>query len=167
MFIPVPIPIYLLKSTIIDVWLGPKCASEAILQMYSLQRMKWVNCFWYFMKLSSEATTGGVLLKKVFLKISRNSQEDTGARVSFLIKLQEAPVTLLIEGLCHSCFSVNFKKFLRTLYFRENLPWLLLIRLWTHYYAHCVKSVQTRSFFWSVFSRIRTEYGEIRSISKY
>ena len=24
---------------------------------------------------------------------------------------------------------------------------------------HCVKSVQIRSFFWSVFSRIRTEYG--------
>ena len=29
---------------------------------------------------------------------------------------------------------------------------------------HCVKSVQIRSFFWSVFSRIRTEYGEIRSM---
>ena len=28
-----------------------------------------------------------------------------------------------------------------------------------------VKSVQMRSFFWSVFSRIWTEYGEIRSIS--
>ena len=26
---------------------------------------------------------------------------------------------------------------------------------------HCVKSVQIRSFFWSVFSHIRTEYGEI------
>ena len=26
---------------------------------------------------------------------------------------------------------------------------------------HCVKSVQVRSFFWSVFSRIRTEYGEV------
>ena len=25
---------------------------------------------------------------------------------------------------------------------------------------HCVKCVQMRSFFWSVFSRIRTEYGE-------
>ena len=25
--------------------------------------------------------------------------------------------------------------------------------------VHCVKSVQIRSFFWSVFSRIRTEYG--------
>ena len=32
---------------------------------------------------------------------------------------------------------------------------------------HCVKSVQIRSFFWSVFSHIRTEYGEIRSISPY
>ena len=31
----------------------------------------------------------------------------------------------------------------------------------------CVKSVQIRSFFWSVFSRIWTEYGEIRSISLY
>ena len=27
------------------------------------------------------------------------------------------------------------------------------------YYKHCVKSVQIRSNFWSVFSRIRTEYG--------
>ena len=27
----------------------------------------------------------------------------------------------------------------------------------------CVKSVQIRSFFWSVFSRIRTEHGKIRT----
>ena len=26
---------------------------------------------------------------------------------------------------------------------------------------HCVKSVQIRVFFWSVFSRIRTEYGDL------
>ena len=32
---------------------------------------------------------------------------------------------------------------------------------------HCVKSVQTRSYFWSVFSRIWTEYGEIQRISLY
>ena len=31
--------------------------------------------------------------------------------------------------------------------------------------GHCVKSVQVRSFFWPVFSRIRTEYGETRSNS--
>ena len=29
---------------------------------------------------------------------------------------------------------------------------------------HCMKSVQIRSFFWSVFSHIWTEYGEIWSI---
>ena len=28
---------------------------------------------------------------------------------------------------------------------------------------HCLKSVQIRSFFWSVFSCIRTEYGDLRS----
>ena len=32
---------------------------------------------------------------------------------------------------------------------------------------HCVKSVQIRSFLWSLFSRIWTEYEEIRSISPY
>ena len=32
---------------------------------------------------------------------------------------------------------------------------------------HCVKCVQIRSFFWSVSSRIRTEYGEVRSFSPY
>ena len=31
--------------------------------------------------------------------------------------------------------------------------------------VHFVKSVQIRSFFWSLFSRIRTEYGEILRIS--
>ena len=36
-------------------------------------------------KQSSE----GILLKKVFLEILQNSQENTCARVSFLIKLQE------------------------------------------------------------------------------
>ena len=32
---------------------------------------------------------------------------------------------------------------------------------------HCVKCVQIRSFFWSVFSRIRNQYGEILCISPY
>ena len=29
----------------------------------------------------------------------------------------------------------------------------------TYHIYHCVKSVQIRSYFWSVFSCIRTEYG--------
>ena len=32
---------------------------------------------------------------------------------------------------------------------------------------HSVKSVQIYSFFWFVFSRIRTEYGELLRISPY
>ena len=35
-----------------------------------------------------EAATRGDLRRKVFLEISQNSQENTCARVSFLIKLQ-------------------------------------------------------------------------------
>ena len=43
-----------------------------------------------------------------------------------------------------------------------------LVSLWEwSLQKHCVKCVQIGSFFWSVFSRIRTEYGEIRSISPY
>ena len=33
--------------------------------------------------------------------------------------------------------------------------------------THCVKCVQIHSYFWSLFSHIWTEYGEIRSISPY
>ena len=38
--------------------------------------------------LAGEAATGDVLSEKVFLEISQNSQGNTCARVSFLIKLQ-------------------------------------------------------------------------------
>ena len=38
--------------------------------------------------ISQEAATRGVLWKKLFLEISQNSQENTCARVSFLITLQ-------------------------------------------------------------------------------
>ena len=35
------------------------------------------------------------------------------------------------------------------------------------YHVLCVKSVQKESFFWSVFSCIRTEYGNLRSKFPY
>ena len=61
-----------------------------------------------------------VYCKKVFLEISQNSQENTCARVSFLIKLQA-------QSMWCRCFPVNFAKFLRTLFFTQNLWWLLLL----------------------------------------
>ena len=46
------------------------------------------------LKAITTAATGGVLWKKVFLKISQNSQENNCARVSFLIKLQVSGLKL-------------------------------------------------------------------------
>ena len=45
-------------------------------------------------KLFDEAATESVLSEKVFLNISQNSQENTCARVSFLIKLQASALQL-------------------------------------------------------------------------
>ena len=65
-------------------------------------------------------------LKKLFLEISQNPQENTCARDSFLIKLQASglrPANLLKKRLWHCCFPVYFVKFLRTLFFKEH-PWM-------------------------------------------
>ena len=67
-----------------------------------------------------EAATRDVLLKKVFLKFLQNSQENTCVRVSFLIKLQARPATVLKRRLWHRLFPVNFAKFLRTPFFTEH-----------------------------------------------
>ena len=49
-----------------------------------------------------EAVVQRCSAKKVFLKISQNSQENTCARISFLIKFR--PATLLEKRLWHSWF---------------------------------------------------------------
>ena len=55
-----------------------------------------------FLTLCPEAATGGVLDKKVLLEISQNSQENTCARVSFLMNFikKETPG----KQLCQSIF---------------------------------------------------------------
>ena len=63
-------------------------------------------------------------IKKLFLKISQNSQENTCARVSFLVKLES---TLLKKRLWHWCFPVNFAKFFRTPFLRNTSALLLLL----------------------------------------
>ena len=52
------------------------------------------------------------------------SQENTCAKVSFLIKLQARPAVLLKKRLWHRCFPVNFAKFLRAT-FLQNISWQL------------------------------------------
>ena len=70
------------------------------------------------MWVEAEAATRGFLWKKVFLEISKNSQEGTCTRVSFLIKKNLRPATLLKNTFWYSCFPMNFAKFLRTLFYR-------------------------------------------------
>ena len=73
-----------------------------------------------------EAVVQRCSVKKLLVEISQNSQENTCARVSFLIKLQAWLATLFKKRLWHRCFPVNFVKFLRTTFFIEHLWWLLL-----------------------------------------
>ena len=68
--------------------------------------------------ISSETVVRRCSVEKVFLEISQNSQENTCARISFLIKLQ--------KRLWHRYFPVYFAKFLRPPLFTEHLWWLLL-----------------------------------------
>ena len=53
-------------------------------------------------------------VKKLFLKISKHSQENACVRVSFNKVSGLRPATLLKNGFQHSCFPVNIAKFLRT-----------------------------------------------------
>ena len=67
---------------------------------------------WLWRYRSSRLTI--VFCKKLFLKISQNSQEYTCAWISFLIKLQAYPATLLKKRFRYWCFPVNFAKCLKT-----------------------------------------------------
>ena len=49
----------------------------------------------------------------------------------------------------------------RNVHFLENFAYVL------NAWSHCVKSVQIRSFLWSIFSCIPTEYGDLQSKSPY
>ena len=60
-------------------------------------------------------------VKKMFLEISQNLQENACTRASFLIN------TLLKKRLWHRCFPVNFAKFLRRP-FSQNTSGRLLLK---------------------------------------
>ena len=64
--------------------------------------------------------------KKVVFRISQNSQENTHARDSFLIKLLVLSLQLYKKSLWHRSFPVILAKFLRTPFLTEHLRWPLL-----------------------------------------
>ena len=95
--------------------------------------MKGLNLVEFFLVSlkEPEAAAWRCSVKKVFLEVSQNSQENTCARVSFFDKLADLrPAILLINRLWRRFFPVNFAKFLRTLFLTEHLRWLLLKRFY-------------------------------------
>ena len=70
----------------------------------------------FFNFLYSEAVAQTCSVKKVFLEILQNSQESICARVSFLIKLQALPASLLKKRLAQ-VFSFEFCKISKNIFF--------------------------------------------------
>ena len=95
--------------------------------------------------------------KQVFLKSCRP-------------ELKPKAPTLLKKRLRQKCFSVNSAKFLRTLFFWQNTCggcFLICSDYVKNLKFGCAKSAHIRSYSGPVFPRLRTEHGEIRSISPY
>ena len=65
-----------------------------------------------------------VSVKKVLLKISQNSQENTCVRVSFLMKLQAC--NFIKKETLAQMFSCEFREITKNTLFIEHLWWLLL-----------------------------------------
>ena len=74
---------------------------------------------------SVEVVAQRCFIKKFFLEILQNSQENTCANKQTPVKTPQ-PATLLKKKLWYRCFPVNFAKFLRTPFLTEHLRCLLL-----------------------------------------
>ena len=77
-----------------------------------------------------EAATGGVLWKKLFLKISHNSQETICVEVSFNKVAGLLACIFIKKRLQHRFFLVNIAKFLRTPILKNSCERLLLEKVW-------------------------------------
>ena len=123
-------------------------------------------------------------LSKGFFKkgLFRNFAEITSKHVpeSFFDKVKLCRSTSAFKTrLQRRYFLVNFAKFVRTPFLQYTTRRLLLIiavsivlvmkgelasETVNYNTKHCVKSVQIRKFFWSVFSHIQTEYEAYLSV---
>ena len=93
------------------------CFTFACSDRYDFPRPIWSVQKVLHFTLLIKAVAQRCSLKKVFLEISQNSQENTCARVSFLIKLQVAPAALLKKRLWHRRFLANFCEISKNTFF--------------------------------------------------
>ena len=90
---------------------------------------------------SSKTVTNGIIIsrsnhrrcsvKKVFLKISQNSQENTCVGLAFLLKSQTWGLQLYKYGTPTQMFDFEFGEIFNSLFFIEHLRWLLISPFFT------------------------------------
>ena len=80
-----------------------------------------------------EVVVRGVLQKRCFKIFTKLTGKHTCARVSFFNKVAGQACNFIKKRVWHSCFPVNFVKFLRTLFSIEYVWWLLMKPLVSFY----------------------------------
>ena len=86
-------------------------------------------CLYSFLR-HSKAATGGILWEKVFLEISKKSQEDTCERGSFLIKLQASSCNFIKKETLVQVFYCESCKISKNIFFTEHLWATVFGRSW-------------------------------------
>ena len=127
-----------------------------------LWSIRWWNAFVLFW-------TGNIRLGQISYKKSKLFQMKVGTRTNLnMLNLMMMFICLALDGKYPFWANLIFTIKVGT---EPNSNILNLVALFNFFFCtgntHCVKGVQIQSFFWSVISRIRTEYGELRSISPY
>ena len=79
-----------------------------------------------FQKIKHTEAVTIMFYEKSVIEISQNSQENTCARVSFLIKLQVLACNLIKKETLAQVFSCEFCKMFKNNFFLRTPPWLLL-----------------------------------------
>ena len=96
------------------MWICSKLAIKAT------GRRQWRR-FGVFVVNFTETATRGVVQEKVLLEISQNSQENTCARVPFLIKLQAEVCNFIKKETLAQMFSCEICEISKNTFFIENL----------------------------------------------
>ena len=75
-----------------------------------------IYCYWLFRSIHQKCS-----VKKVVLEISQNLQENTCARVSFLIRLQGSDLQLYLKKTLAQVFSCEFCEISKNTFSTEHL----------------------------------------------
>ena len=89
-----------------------------------------IPIFLKFSRHVKEAATKRCSVKKMFLEILQNSQENSCARVSFLKKIQTETCNFIKKKTLAQVFSCEFCEILRTPFCIEHLGWPRLTLYW-------------------------------------